>query len=118
MISGDPELVHSEFWSHGPMIMVGKVDPSTNFSHSTARQLMLTVPAEVRDGAMVRMPFTPYAFGAKFFGLFKGGEDELILPTTPFCTIPRATLAWTCMAGFLPILYCINSVSCRGAMSA
>ena len=39
MISGDPELVHSAFWSHGPMIMVGKVDPATNFSHSTARQL-------------------------------------------------------------------------------
>ena len=83
MISGDPELVHSEFWSHGPMIMIGKVDPSTNFSYPTARQLMLAVPAEIRDEAMVRMPFSPYAFGAKFFGLFKGDEEELILPTTP-----------------------------------
>ena len=84
MISGDPELVHSVFWSHGPMVMVGRVDPSTNFSYPTARQLLLNVPGEVRDGELVRLPFTPYAFGAKFFGLFKGNDDDLILPTTPF----------------------------------
>ena len=53
----------------GPMIMVGKVDPSTNFSFPTNRQLILALPGRVDSGAIRRFSLAPYAFSAKFFGI-------------------------------------------------
>src|SRR4029077_11066084 len=66
---------------HGPMVMIGRVDPSTNFSYAVDRQLFHDVPADTSEavgsgktaagGMLLRMPLQPYAFGAKFFGIFK-----------------------------------------------
>ncbi len=53
----------------GPMLMVGKIDPSTNFSYPTNRQLILNAPGKVKSGVMARLSLTPYAFAAKFFGI-------------------------------------------------
>ncbi|MFQ5589100.1 MAG: hypothetical protein ACE5F7_09695 [Nitrospiria bacterium] len=58
----------------GPMIMLGKIDPSTNFSYSTNRQFIFDSPGRVdrETGEIQRFTLTPYAFAAKFFGLSTG----------------------------------------------
>ncbi len=62
----------------GPMIMVGKVDPSTNFSYSTNRQFIINNPGRVdKDGNIQRFTLTPYAFASKFFGLQTGSGKSL-----------------------------------------
>jgi len=62
----------------GPMIMVGKVDPSTNFSYSTNRQLVINNPGRVdQDGNIQRFTLAPYAFASKFFGLQTGDGKSL-----------------------------------------
>jgi hypothetical protein len=55
----------------GPMAMIGKVDPSTNFSYPTNRQFVLNVPGKVSrsTGTMERFGLTPYAFASKFYGI-------------------------------------------------
>jgi hypothetical protein len=77
---------HGGFNMHGPMIMAGKIDPSTNFSYATNRQLILDTELEVAKefgedrGTVERLPIVPYAFSSKYFGLFKnrdGGEPQL-----------------------------------------
>ncbi len=56
---------------HGPMMMVGKIDPSTNFSYPTNRQIISNLPGRVdsNPGTMERFGLTPYAFASKFFGV-------------------------------------------------
>jgi hypothetical protein len=66
---------HGGFNLHGPMLMAGKIDPSTNFSYATNRQLVLDTEAEVKHGDVERLPVVPYAFASKFFGLFKSRDD-------------------------------------------
>lgn len=63
----------------GPMIMVGKVDPSTNFSYATNRQFILNTPGHLdKDTGMIqRFSLTPYAFASKFFGLKTGDGKSL-----------------------------------------
>ncbi len=76
---------HGGFNVHGPMLMAGKVDPNTNFSYPTNRQMLEETELEIetgRDGRgeVHRLPLVPYAFASKFFGLFKdrrGGEPQL-----------------------------------------
>src|SRR5438445_238215 len=68
---------------HGPMVMIGRVDPSTNFSYAVDRQLFHDVPADTSEtGFLLRLGLQPYAFSAKFFGIFKRG-DHTLLPTEP-----------------------------------
>src|SRR5713101_5803306 len=68
---------------HGPMVMIGRVYPSTNFSYAVDRQLFHDVPADTSEtGFLLRLGLQPYAFGAKFFGIFKRG-DHTLLPTEP-----------------------------------
>ena len=68
---------------HGPMVMIGRVDPSTNFSYPVDRQLFHAVPADTSEqGFLLRLGLEPYAFGAKFFGIFKRG-DHTLLATEP-----------------------------------
>src|SRR5438046_7996859 len=63
--------------------MIGRVYPSTNFSYSVVRQLFHDVPADTSErGFLLRLGLAPYAFGAKFFGIFKRG-DHTLLPTEP-----------------------------------
>lgn len=68
---------HGGNYMHGPMLMAGKIDPSTNFSYATNRQLILDTELEFEkeedeDKSEVhRLPIVPYAFASKFFGLFK-----------------------------------------------
>ena len=72
---------HGGFNMHGPMLMAGKIDPSTNFSFATNRQLILETEAEVKHGVVERLPIVPYAFASKFFGLFKDrgkAEPQLV----------------------------------------
>jgi hypothetical protein len=72
---------HGSFSMHGPMLMAGKVDPSTNFSYATNRQLIAPTELEVEHGQVERLPIVPYAFTSKFFGLFKNrseGEPQLV----------------------------------------
>lgn len=63
--------------SHGPMLMIGKIDPSTNFSYPTNRQLFLNLPGEVNSGTIIRFGLAPYAFASKFFGMKTGKGDIL-----------------------------------------
>jgi len=68
---------------HGPMMMIGRVDPSTNFSYAVDRQIFHDVPADTSErGFLLRLGLQPYAFGAKFFGIFKRG-DHTLLATEP-----------------------------------
>src|SRR5881296_2006847 len=67
---------HGGFTMHGPMLMAGKIDPNTNFSYATNRQLILDTELEVKHGAVERLPVVPYAFASKFFGLFKNRDER------------------------------------------
>src|SRR5438034_6709703 len=67
---------HGGFTMHGPMVMAGKVDPNTNFSYATNRQLIAPTELEVKRGAVERLPVVPYAFTSKFFGLFKNRDER------------------------------------------
>ncbi len=66
---------HGGFNMHGPMLMAGKIDPSTNFSYPTNRQLIAATETEVKEGEVERFPVVPYAFTSKFFGLFKDRDE-------------------------------------------
>ena len=62
----------------GPMVMVGKVDPSTNFSYPTNRQLILNVPGRVdNSGTIKRFTMAPMAFASKFFGVTTTGGNSV-----------------------------------------
>src|SRR3989441_7039238 len=65
---------HGGFSMHRPMLMAGKVDPNTNFSYATNRQLIAPTELEVEHGEVERLPVVPYAFTSKFFGLFKNRD--------------------------------------------
>ncbi len=83
---------HGGFQIHGPMLMGGKVDPSTNFSYPTNRQLFLDTETEIHDGEVERFPIVPYAFTSKFFGLFKDrakGEPLLVTDQVMYNTPGR-----------------------------
>src|SRR5438105_1067414 len=67
---------HGGFSMHGPMLMAGKVDPNTNFSYATNRQLIAPTELEIEHGAVERLPIVPYAFASKFFGLFKNRDER------------------------------------------
>src|SRR5438445_4828454 len=67
---------HGGFSMHGPMLMAGKVDPNTNCSYATNRQLIAPTELEVEHGAVERLPVVPYAFASKFFGLFKNRDER------------------------------------------
>src|SRR2546428_7769803 len=67
---------HGGFSVHGPMLMAGKVDPNTNFSYATNRQLIAPTELEVAHGEVQRLPIVPYAFASKFFGLFKNRDER------------------------------------------
>jgi hypothetical protein len=67
---------HGGFSMHGPMLMAGKVDPNTNFSYATNRQLIAPTELEVKHGEVERFPVVPYAFTSKFFGLFKNRDER------------------------------------------
>src|SRR5713101_5103732 len=67
---------HGGFSMHGPMLMAGKVDPNTNFSYATNRQLIAPTALEVAHGEVERLPVVPYAFASKFFGLFKNRDER------------------------------------------
>ncbi|MGH7391805.1 MAG: hypothetical protein ACREM3_20470 [Candidatus Rokuibacteriota bacterium] len=78
---------HGGFTMHGPMMMAGKIDPNTNFSYATNRQLLEATELEIETeegedrGEVHRLPVVPYAFASKFFGLFKNrdeGEPQLV----------------------------------------
>ncbi len=76
---------HGGFTMHGPMLMAGKIDPNTNFSYPTNRQLIEATETEIEEedgrGEVHRLPVVPYAFASKFFGLFKerdDGEPQLV----------------------------------------
>jgi len=62
----------------GPMVMVGKIDPSTNFSYPTNRQFVLNVPGTVDSGGGIqRFSLTPYAFASKFYGMRTGSGKSV-----------------------------------------
>ena len=61
----------------GPMVMVGKIDPSTNFSYPTNRQYIPNVQGQVESGLIKRFGLTPYAFAAKFFGIKTAEGDSV-----------------------------------------
>jgi len=89
MVMGGQTMVgrHGGNYMHGPMLMAGKIDPSTNFSYATNRQLILDTELEFEKepgediSEVHRLPIVPYAFASKFFGLFKNrdeGEPQLV----------------------------------------
>lgn len=89
MVMGGQTMVgrHGGSYMHGPMLMAGKIDPSTNFSYATNRQLILDTELEFEKdpgediSEVHRLPIVPYAFASKFFGLFKNrdeGEPQLV----------------------------------------
>ena len=100
--------------SHGPMIMIGKIDPSTNFSYSTNRQFFLTIPGEVQSGMIKRFSLTPYAFASKFYGM-KNGEGDLIEVTKPVLYNTAGDLGVDVHGMMGPFLYQIGAM--QGAKS-
>jgi hypothetical protein len=62
---------------HGPMLMVGKIDPSTQFSYPTNRQVIGDLVGRTESSNLVVSTLAPYAFGAKFFGLTTGDGDAV-----------------------------------------
>lgn len=70
---------HGGFNMHGPMLMAGKIDPSTNWAYPTNRQLLEATELEIEKedgrGEPHRLPVVPYAFASKYFGLFKDRDD-------------------------------------------
>ncbi len=64
---------------HGPMVMAGKIDPSTNFSYPTNRQFIQNLPGKVNAdlGSIDRFGLTPYAFASKFFGVMTAGGESV-----------------------------------------
>ncbi len=61
--------------AHGPMVMAGKIDPSTSFSYPTNRQFISNLPGRVDpDGQIERFGLTPYAFASKFFGVMTADQ--------------------------------------------
>lgn len=72
------EKRHDGPHGHGPMIMIGKIDPSTNFSYPTNRQFVLKAPGRVdSSGVITRFTLAPYAFASKFFGMRTGQGDPI-----------------------------------------
>jgi hypothetical protein len=73
---------HGKFTLHGPLLMAGKIDPSTNFSYPTNRQMLEDTELEIEKepggdrGEVHRLPVVPYAFASKFFGLFKNRRQR------------------------------------------
>jgi len=73
---------HGGFTMHGPMLMAGKIDPNTNFSYATNRQLILDTELEFEKeegenkSKVHRLPIVPYAFASKFFGVFKDRREH------------------------------------------
>src|SRR5262245_59530114 len=67
---------HGGFTMHGPMLMAGKVDPNTNFSYATNRQLIAPTETEVKHGEVERFPIVPYAITTQFFRLFKSRDER------------------------------------------
>ena len=73
---------HGGFTMHGPMLMAGKIDPNTNFSYATNRQLILDSELEFEKeegegkSKVHRFPIVPYAFASKFFGVFKDRREH------------------------------------------
>jgi hypothetical protein len=65
----------------GPMLMVGKIDPSSFFSYPTNRQLIATIPGQGDHGDR-RLALRPYAAASKFFGIetMDGREVEVTRP--------------------------------------
>ncbi len=61
----------------GPMLMVGKIDPSTNFSYPTNRQYILNVPGRIEAGGIKRLTLAPSAFASKFFGMQTGKGEPV-----------------------------------------
>jgi hypothetical protein len=80
MTLADKKMHHgSDTMIHGPMVMVGKIDPSTNFSYPTNRQLILNLPGSVNasSGKIERFGLTPYAFASKFFGVMTADQKSV-----------------------------------------
>jgi hypothetical protein len=69
----------------GPIVTAGRFDPSTFFSYPTRRQQLHTIPGDTERSTthsdVHRFPLSPYAMGARFFGLFDR-SGEVLLPTT------------------------------------
>ncbi len=69
----------------GPILTTGRFDPSAFFSYPTRRQQLHTIPGDTERSAtgsdVHRFPLSPYAMGARFFGLFDR-SGEVLLPTT------------------------------------
>src|SRR2546427_10723924 len=63
--------------------MIARRSAATISSSAVIRHLFLDVPADTSEtGFLLRLGLQPYAFGAKFFGIFKRG-DHTLLPTEP-----------------------------------
>jgi hypothetical protein len=69
----------------GPILTTGRFDPSSFFSYPTRRQQLHTIPGDTERSTtgsdIHRFPLSPYAMGARFFGLFDR-SGEVLLPTT------------------------------------
>jgi len=84
----------------GPMMMVGKIDPSTNFSYPANRQYILNVPGRVEAGGLRRFSLAPYAFASKFFGMETGqGEPVEVTKEVLYNTTGDLGLDLHVMAG-------------------
>ena len=68
----------SSYAVHGPMLMAGKIDPSTNFSYPANRQIIEEGPGSFDSLQKIdRFSVTPYAFASKFFGVMTADKKPL-----------------------------------------
>lgn len=86
--AGDDHDEHAGHGDHGdgpmimgPMLMFGRIDPSSYFSYPTGRQLIATLPGQGDHGDQ-RLALRPYAFASKFFGI-DNAAGEAVEVTRP-----------------------------------
>ncbi len=98
----------------GPIVTVGRFDPSSLFAYPTRRDVLHSIPGDTegsKNGSDIqRFPLVPYAFGARFFGLFDR-SGEVLLPTTESLFNTRGNLGAAIhgrLAALPPLLWSVG----------
>src|SRR2546428_5229474 len=86
---------HGGFSMHGPMLMAGKIDPNTNFSYATNRQLIAPTELEVAHGELdrksTRLNSSHDQISYAVFCLKKKKHNNHNTPERTHCLLHRTT---------------------------
>jgi hypothetical protein len=97
----------------GPILTIGRFDPSSLFAYPTLREALHSLPGDTERSAdhsdIQRFPLVPYAFGARFFGLFDR-SGHVLLPTAESLFNTRGNLGGSLHGrlGGLPLAWSVG----------